>query len=122
MKATDIDDITIQKSHCDWIIEQAKELKALFSYNSKSMIELNKTRALADIEAIKNSLVELELYIENVTTDSKRDKVKKIIIRGLGGVWSGSQETFEMVVDNIYEKLKDVPDDYHKLLIAYIRL
>ena len=65
MKATGVNDVVVQKTHCDYIIEQAEELKALFSYNSKSMIELNKTRALADIEAIRNSLAELELYINN---------------------------------------------------------
>lgn len=58
--------IVVHKTHCDWIIEQAKELKALFSYNSDSMIELNKTRALADIEAIRNSLNELECYINSI--------------------------------------------------------
>ena len=66
MKVMEINDIVVQKTHCGYIVEQAKELKALFSYNSKSMIELNKTRALADIEAIKNSLAELELYIEEL--------------------------------------------------------
>lgn len=66
MKATEVNDIVIQKTHCDYIVEQAEELKALFSYNSKSMIELNKTRALADIEAIKDSLAELELYIKSI--------------------------------------------------------
>lgn len=66
MKAAEIHEVAIQKSHCDWIVEQAKELKALFSYDSKSMIELNKTRVLADIEQIRNSLAELELYIERM--------------------------------------------------------
>lgn len=66
MKATEVNDVVVQKTHCDYIVEQAEELKALFSYNSKSMIELNKTRALADIEAIRNSLVELELYINGI--------------------------------------------------------
>ena len=66
MKATEINEIIIQKTHCDYIVEQAKELRALFSYNSKSMIESNKTRALADIEAIKNSLAELKLYVDSI--------------------------------------------------------
>lgn len=66
MKATEVNDVVVQKTHCDYIVEQAEELKALFSYNSKSMIELNKTRALADIEAIRNSLAELELYINDI--------------------------------------------------------
>lgn len=66
MKATEINDITIYKTHCDWIVEQATELKALFSYNSEKMVELNKSRALADIQNIENSLSELKLYIENI--------------------------------------------------------
>ena len=66
MKATEIDDITIHKAHCDWIVKQATELKALFSHNSERMVEFNKSRALADIETIKNSLSELQLYVESL--------------------------------------------------------
>ena len=66
MKSTEVNDVVIQKAHCDWIVKQAEELKALFSYNSKSMVELNKIRALADIKAIKDSLEELELYINGI--------------------------------------------------------
>ena len=57
-----IDDIVIMKAHCDNISEQAIELKALFSHDSD---ELNKTRALTNIEMIKNSLAELEFYIKD---------------------------------------------------------
>ena len=57
------DDITIMKAHCDNISEQAIELKALFSHDST---ELNKTRALTNIEMIKNSLAELEFYINDL--------------------------------------------------------
>ena len=57
-----IDDIVIMKSHCDNISEQAIELKALFSHDSD---KLNKIRALADIEMIRNSLAELEFYIKD---------------------------------------------------------
>ena len=42
------------------------ELKALFSYNSERMVELNKSRALADIDIMKNSLSELQLYVESL--------------------------------------------------------
>ena len=66
MKAIEVNDVVIQKTHCDYIVEQAKELKALFSYKSKSMIKLNKARALADIETIRDSLAELELYIKEL--------------------------------------------------------
>ena len=58
-----INDIVIMKAHCDNISEQAIELKALFSHDST---EFNKTRALADIEMIKNSLAELEFYIKDL--------------------------------------------------------
>ena len=57
------DDIIIMKAHCDNISEQAIELKTLFSHNSD---ELNKIRALTNIEMIRNSLAELELYIKDL--------------------------------------------------------
>lgn len=66
MKATDINDISIMKTHCDWITEQAKELKALFNYKSEKMIKLNKARALSNIDTIAESINELKLYIENL--------------------------------------------------------
>ena len=58
-----IDDMVIMKAHCDNISEQATELKALFSNNST---ELNKTRALTNVEMIKNSIAELEFYIKDL--------------------------------------------------------
>ena len=66
MKATQINDISINKAHCEWIYEQAKEIKTLFSYNSDRMIELNKTRALSSIDTAINSLNELKAYIEQI--------------------------------------------------------
>ena len=66
MKATEIDDITIHKAHCDWIVKQATELKALFSHNSEKIVSLNKNRTLTTIEAMQNSLNELKLYIESL--------------------------------------------------------
>ena len=56
-------DDVIMKTHCDNISEQVTELKALFSHNSD---ELNKIRALTNIEMIKNSLSELEFYIKDL--------------------------------------------------------
>ena len=58
-----IDDIIIMKAHCDNISEQVTELKALFSHDST---ELNKTRALTNVEMIKNSIAELEFYIKDL--------------------------------------------------------
>lgn len=66
MKVSNIDDLTIQKAHCDWIVKQAMELKALFSHNSDRMIEANKIRALADIDVIRDCLSELKLYVESL--------------------------------------------------------
>lgn len=57
------DDIAIMKAHCNNISEQAIELKALFSHDSD---ELNKIKALTNIEMIKNSIAELELYIKDL--------------------------------------------------------
>lgn len=42
----------------------ARELKALLSYRSKSMIEANKTRALSDIDCAMENLKELRAAIE----------------------------------------------------------
>lgn len=66
MKATEIDNFTINKTHCDWIIKQAQELKTLLSYKSESMVVNNKTRALTDIQTMEDSLSELKLYIEQL--------------------------------------------------------
>lgn len=66
MKATEINDITIMKTHCDWITKNAKELKALFDYKSEKMIMANKSRALADIETMTDALNELKAYIETL--------------------------------------------------------
>lgn len=63
MKATKISDSAINKTHCDWIIEHAKELKALFSHESDRMIELNRTRAIADVDTMMDSLRELKAYL-----------------------------------------------------------
>ena len=56
-------DDVIVKAHCDNISEQAIELKALFSHDSD---KFNKTRALTNIEMIRNSLAELEFYIKDL--------------------------------------------------------
>lgn len=53
-------------ANCDWIITQAKELKALLAYNSDRMIVLNKVRALSAIDTAMSSLRELQAYIESV--------------------------------------------------------
>ena len=52
----------IAKTHCDWIMERAKELKALVKHEP-SIIAANKLRALVCIESLRDSLNELEAYI-----------------------------------------------------------
>ena len=42
------------------IIEDAKEIKALLDYNDDNMIELNRSRLMADIERIKECILEIE--------------------------------------------------------------
>lgn len=59
LKAKEVNDFTICRTHCDWIMLQAKMLKALFSYDSRRMVVLNKTRALSAIDTMQDSLNEL---------------------------------------------------------------
>ena len=56
---------TENRSHCAWIIQQAKELNALLSYQSESMLEANKVRALSCISTMEGALKELRASIEN---------------------------------------------------------
>lgn len=56
----------IGKKNCDWVIEQAREVKALLSYNSAPMIAANRVRALSAIETAMSSLRDLQAYIESV--------------------------------------------------------
>ena len=67
VKAVDIPDYTVNMAHCDWVIEKAKELKALLSHQSVKMISANKIRAMADIDTMMDSLNELKLYISDVS-------------------------------------------------------
>lgn len=62
----DINDMDILRAHCDWVVEKSKELKALFGYKSQSMIRSNNIRALSAIDTMRDSLNELELYIQEV--------------------------------------------------------
>ena len=66
IKATEIKENTVQKANCDWVIDQAKELKALLAYDSDRMIVLNRTRALSAIDTAMDSLRELKAYLENI--------------------------------------------------------
>lgn len=46
--------------------DDAKELRALLSYRSKTMIKLNKNRALSDIDCSIENLQELRAAIEKI--------------------------------------------------------
>lgn len=50
----------------DWCKAQIKELKALLNYKSDSMIALNKSRVLADIDTIVESVEDLKRMINEI--------------------------------------------------------
>lgn len=55
------------KSHCDWIISVMNEMKAYLDLNESSMhIQSNVFRELSGISVCKNSLRELELFLEEM--------------------------------------------------------
>lgn len=64
--AAEIQDNAVNMAHCDWIIDKAKELKALLAHGSESMLVANKTRALSGIDTMMDSLRELKLCIKEV--------------------------------------------------------
>lgn len=53
-----------QIRNCDYIIEQATELRALLSHKNDSMMNYNFPRALADVEAIKTTLAKVEEFVK----------------------------------------------------------
>lgn len=57
---------TENRSHCAWIIQQAKELNALLSYQSESLLKGNKVRAMSCISTMEDALKELRASIEKV--------------------------------------------------------
>lgn len=54
-------------TNCEYVIEQAEELKALLSYNSERMIRANEVRALSAIDVAISALNELKSNIESIT-------------------------------------------------------
>lgn len=66
MRTKDIDDHIACKANCDWIVEQAKMLKALFYMDSDRIIVLNRTRAMSAIDTMQDSLNELLHHIEEM--------------------------------------------------------
>lgn len=58
-------DLVIQKTHCDWLAEQSKMLKAMLDYRVH-MVPANKTRALSTISTMQDSINEMRLYFESL--------------------------------------------------------
>lgn len=61
MKATELTEFDICIAQCGIISECAKEIRSLLKYKNNNIITINKTRLKADIQAIKDSLSEIEL-------------------------------------------------------------
>lgn len=68
MKPVAEKEISKQLYNCSWIIERAKELKALLSYNDPKMVARNKTRALSGIDTMMEALEELKEYVSGQET------------------------------------------------------
>lgn len=54
------------QKNSEWIASNAKELWALFLFNSAAMVAKNKVRALAAISTMQTALEELKQYIEGL--------------------------------------------------------
>ena len=67
MKAENITNKAIMKSHCDWIISVMNEMKAYLELSESSMkIQSNVFRELSGISVCENSLSELKLFLEQM--------------------------------------------------------
>lgn len=60
------DGYDIYMKNMEWVSDHAKTLKALLSYRSNSMIDSNKSLALASIETSIDALVELREAINTI--------------------------------------------------------
>lgn len=64
MKAENISDKVIMKSHCDQVISLMNEMKAYLELNENSMkIQSNVFRELSGISVCENSLSEMKLFL-----------------------------------------------------------
>ena len=61
-------------ANCDWVVEKAKELKALMSYESDSMLAANRTRALSGIDTMLATLNELRAYVADADNTKGENK------------------------------------------------
>lgn len=67
MKAKNIPDKVIMKSHCDQVISLMNEMKAYLELNEGSMnIQSNVLRELSGISICENSLSELKLFLGQI--------------------------------------------------------
>lgn len=63
VKATEISDVAVCKTHCDWIISKVRMLKALISRDTEGIAQKNRIKATSAIETIESSFNELKHYI-----------------------------------------------------------
>lgn len=66
MKESQIINFRMADKNCDWVVSKARELKALFLFNSEPMVARNKVRSLANIDTMQKALEELKQYIEGL--------------------------------------------------------
>lgn len=57
--------------NCDWIIDHAREIKALLSYNSVEMVKLNGVRASCDVDTMMAALKDVGAFIEEIVSPAK---------------------------------------------------
>lgn len=54
------------QNNSNWVAARARELKALFLFESAPMVAKNKVRALSNIDTMKAALEELRQYVESL--------------------------------------------------------
>lgn len=54
------------QNNSNWVAARARELKALFLFESAPMVAKNKTRALSNINTMQAALEELKQYVEGL--------------------------------------------------------
>ena len=111
-----------EKFQEEYTPKQVLKLEEEYSYCIlDSMSEDDKIVTLMDLFDLEWS--ESETIVQEFKKEqmSKRKKIQQIIINDSCG-WCSTQELLEKVTDNIYKQLKDVPNNYDKLVSAYIRL
>lgn len=58
-------DVAVQKTHCDWLVFQAKMIKAMLDYDVYD-VPTNRVRALSALSTMQDSINEMKLYFESL--------------------------------------------------------